>query len=328
VYIISWALFLFAVYELDWASWWQALLWAMLPTALVGALGYYLYLKHYNKKLTQANTWFLLGVLIIGVATPLLLRAGNVLTLGPGFAPPPAEFSKGYAIINFGNPLTDNITAPSIQGADIYVQFWSNGTTYLKTTSGISFYVPEASWYYAVKPGYWNSSGTIFAKGATPAEAYNQTYPMCLIPPKEAIHFIIIAIDWVYGAYAASEIPNGDHTLVVAYSISDGWQNNATWCDPSWVPDQFIPTGSVADQQNVSLFSLWLGWDGSLTDFRLGGSPVGHYQVYDVGTYNTTLFYSIEFDGQLMIQANFKDILGATFYIGLLDDITNLAISI
>jgi hypothetical protein len=83
VYIVSWALFLWAVYNLDWASWWQALLWAMLPTALVAALGYYLYLKHYNKKLTQANTWFILGVLIVGVATPLILKAGNVLTLAP-----------------------------------------------------------------------------------------------------------------------------------------------------------------------------------------------------------------------------------------------------
>lgn len=234
---------------------------------------------------------------------------------------PPPEYAEGYAIIQFQDPLNEVI----VTEVDLYIQF-RNGTNYLNTTSGTTFYVPEASWFFAVKAGYWNLTGSVYAQGDAPGDAHIQTYSLTQIAPKNNVQFLISAIDGVYGTYSSSEIPDGYHTILISYSITGDWCYNSSWGDSSWVPDMFIPIGSYADQYNISITGLWIGWNGSITDYSLGGSPVGYYLVYDVGVCNSTHFYGIAFSGQLQVSGVFSNISNATIYFGLLDDTNNLVI--
>lgn len=258
--------------------------------------------------------------ILLVILVPMLIW--GIVSFGGVFELPPEEFQTGYATINFGDPFTNQ----TITDVDIYVQFW-NGTNYLKTESGVPFYVPEVSWYFAVKSGFWNTSGAIWASGATPEEAYVQTYSICRICPIEKVQFIILTIDGIYGTYTSEDISDGYHDIHFAYSLLDGWADNSTWGSASAsVPDIFIPEGSLADQWNISRYGLWIGWNGTISDYTLGGSALGKYKVYNVGKYNSTKIYPLAYSGEIWISGIFKSMTNATLYYGFIDDVDRLTI--
>jgi hypothetical protein len=249
--------------------------------------------------------------------------------LGAIFQPtaPPEEYAKGYATINFFDPYTQEY----VEDVDLYIQFL-NGTNYLNTTAGQSFYVPDASYFFAIKPTYWNLSGAVLAQGSTSTEAYNQTISIYKIPPKGNVEVSIICIDNVYGTYTSADIPDGYHTLTFAYRITEPWYSTGAWGVASYIPPLFIPEDATyAKLYGVYTFGLWIAWqatgDGGIVDYSLAGSPVGVNTIFDIGSYNSTFMYTWHFSGIWEISGNFKGIIGGMFYIGLIDDIDTLAIN-
>jgi len=265
------------------------------------------------------------GAAVIGLIAGLII-IGVIGWGGEGikpFSPPPApaEYSVGHAIINFWDPFTQE----PVDDVQLYIQF-QNGSNYLNTTSGASFYISGGSWFFAVKTGYWNVSGTVFAGGDTSNDTYIQTHSLTRIASKAHVHISITAIDGIFGIYNSSDIGNGFHTLTFSYIISGGWYENSSWGVSSWVPEIFIPIGSHAALTNISTAGLWIGWNGSITDYSLGSSPVGYFTVHNIGNYNSTHFYGIAFSGELQVSGVFNDITNAIFYFGLMDAITSWTI--
>lgn len=266
---------------------------------------------------------------IVGIVALIFIIVGVPLAIYFGWfgaiyqlEAPPEEYSTGYAILNFRDPYSGEM----VTDVDCHIYFFSNETELFQVSSGTPFYVPEACYFFAMKPGYWNASGSIYAQGTTPAEAYNQTYNLFKIPPKNYINFSIIAIDGVYGSYSSADIPDGTHTILFTYSIGGIWRNQSAWGVTAYVPPSLIPSGSYAEAYGVYLQTLWIGWNGSVTNYQLQNAPVDVYRVFDVGIYNTTFIYAFHYSGQFSITAEFKNISNASLYFGLLDDVYSYTI--
>jgi len=268
----------------------------------------------------SAKVILIVSFSIVGVILGLYLSGA----WGSLFQPPPPapeEYQVGFAKLEFRDPYT----MEPLSDVEISIQFY-NGTIYLNVTAGEIFYVPEASWFFARKPSYWNVSGPVYAQGETPAEAYVNTFSMTRVAPKFAVEFRILAIDGNYGTYTSADIPDGYHEVRFIYQLTGEWYNTSTWGSACYVPDFLVPAGSLADQLNVSRWGLWLGWNGTISDFSLLGSPVSAYKIFDVGTYNATIMYPFAFSGEFTISATFSQIQNATLYLGFLHETDHFTI--
>ena len=276
---------------------------------------------------------FLLGILLAIFCVPLSLFVGTL----PPPCPPP-DMQKGYAMITFRDPFQNT----PIEDVPLYIYF-VNGTHYLNTTSGTTFYVPEACYFYAVKEGYWEVSGPVWANGQeqvisqsvslanifpypcpTPSEPELTEVAMVKRCPRECVRINITAIDGVEGNYSSNEIPDGYHNLTLTYLIAGEYYNTSAWGCYAYLPPVLIPNGSYAEKYRIPWRSLWIAWEGGISDYYIsyGNSQLWHYDTYPLETLNSTPLSPLALSGSLLIKAYFYNISTVYLYYGLVDDTT------
>jgi len=238
----------------------------------------------------------------------------------------PLDFSQGYAIINFQDP--SGVLVPDVA---LLIQHMNN-TNYMNVTSGALFYVPTQSYWFGMKEGYWNTSGVVRASQRLticpiiqppcpePDLLCNSTYQIYETCPKDAVQVHIIAINGTRGNFSSASIPEGYQRITLAYNITGGYATRSAWGISAYIPTKFVPSLSYAANYSVTVQALWIGWNGSVTDYKVGGSDP--LSAYDVGIYNSTICPPLFGSGEIELEGCFARLKNAVFYFGLLDDVT------
>ena len=260
------------------------------------------------------------GILLIIIVMSGIGYLIYIGILGSIFGQPaPPEVPTGWAKIRAYDPINRNYV-----NGKVYVFSYENNTNWLNTTTDTTFLLLNMS-YALVDCGidYYNTSIGVNGSGCEDCSTVqiNTVYVFKKANDND-VQMELTSLDGTPGNYKATDITDGHHTLILTISIIGNSQGTSVfgvfaYIPPTWRNETF------AYQNGIYGEGGWIGWNGTVSNIKYWGvvEPVynvSSYNIEGIGVNATYVF--IDYDVDIVIEADFQNMRNITLYYGFLDD--------